>query len=62
MTTMLATPGQRVTLKQGGGGRAMRTLIERLFVRDFATMPFDGVGMDRSDVRNSRTRSARGIT
>src|ERR1700686_3602726 len=49
MTTMLATPGQRVTLKQGGGGRAMRTLIERLFVRDFATMPFDGVGIDAMD-------------
>ena len=49
MTTMTATPGQRVTLKQGGGGRAMRTLIERLFVRDFATMPFDGVGIDAMD-------------
>jgi len=41
----------RVTLKQGGGGRAMRTLIEKLFVRDFAAMSFDGldVGIDAMD-------------
>jgi hydrogenase expression/formation protein HypE len=40
---------QRVTLKQGGGGRAMRTLIETLFVRDFATLPFEGVGIAAMD-------------
>ncbi|MFZ2492020.1 MAG: hydrogenase expression/formation protein HypE [Thermoanaerobaculia bacterium] len=40
---------QRVTLKQGGGGRAMRTLIEKLFVKDFAAMPFDGVGLAAMD-------------
>ncbi|MBV8545068.1 MAG: hydrogenase expression/formation protein HypE [Acidobacteria bacterium] len=39
----------RITLKQGGGGRAMRALIERLFVRDFATLPFDGVGIAAMD-------------
>jgi hydrogenase expression/formation protein HypE len=39
----------RVTLKQGGGGRAMRALIERLFVREFAGMPFDGVGLGAMD-------------
>lgn len=40
MTAILTAPsGGRVTLKQGGGGRAMRALIEKLFVRDFATMP-----------------------
>lgn len=39
----------RVTLKQGGGGRAMRTLIEKLFVKDFAAMPFDGVGLAAMD-------------
>jgi hydrogenase expression/formation protein HypE len=39
----------RVTLKQGGGGRAMRALIERLFIRDFAAMPFDGVGLAAMD-------------
>ena len=38
-----------ITLKQGGGGRAMRTLIEKLFVRDFATLPFDGVGVGAMD-------------
>ena len=49
MTATLSAPGGRVTLKQGGGGRAMRALIERLFVRDFATMPFDGVGVAAMD-------------
>lgn len=39
----------RVTLKQGGGGKAMRALIERLFVREFAAMPFDGVGLAAMD-------------
>jgi hydrogenase expression/formation protein HypE len=39
----------RVTLKQGGGGRAMRALIEKLFVREFAAMPFDGVGLGAMD-------------
>lgn len=45
----IATPPGRVTLKQGGGGRAMRALIEKLFVRDFATLPFDGVGIAAMD-------------
>ena len=45
---MESTTG-RITLKQGGGGRAMRALIERLFVRDFATLPFDGVGIAAMD-------------
>lgn len=39
----------RVTLKQGGGGRAMRNLIERIFIREFAEMPFDGVGLAAMD-------------
>ena len=39
----------RVTLKQGGGGKAMRALIERLFIREFAAMPFDGVGLAAMD-------------
>jgi len=46
---MTAILEQRVTLKQGGGGRAMRTLIEKLFVRDFATLPFEGVGISAMD-------------
>lgn len=49
--TASAIPGvpARVTLKQGGGGRAMRALIERLFIREFAAMPFDGVGLAAMD-------------
>jgi hydrogenase expression/formation protein HypE len=41
--------GGRITLKQGGGGRAMRALIEKLFVRDFAALPFDGIGVGAMD-------------
>jgi hydrogenase expression/formation protein HypE len=47
--TMLPLTTGRITLKQGGGGRAMRTLIEKLFVRDFATLPFEGVGVGAMD-------------
>ena len=39
----------RVALKQGGGGRAMRALIENIFVRDFAALPFTGVGIGAMD-------------
>lgn len=39
----------RVALKQGGGGRAMRALIEKVFVHGFATLPFDGVGISAMD-------------
>jgi len=39
----------RILLKQGGGGRAMRRLIEDVFIRDFAAMPFDGVGLSAMD-------------
>src|SRR5476649_1066884 len=48
MTSVITLPG-RITLKQGGGGRAMRSLIEKLFVRDFALLPFDGVGVGAMD-------------
>lgn len=48
-TAAMQQSQQRVTLKQGGGGRAMRALIERLFIRDFAEMPFDGVGLAAMD-------------
>ena len=51
-----ATAGQagrpvprRIALKQGGGGRAMRALIENVFIRDFATLPFEGVGISAMD-------------
>ena len=52
MTAVVTPPPAatgRITLKQGGGGRAMRALIEKLFVRDFAAMPFEGVGVDAMD-------------
>jgi len=49
MTLLMQAPAGRITLKQGGGGRAMRALIERLFVRDFATLPFEGVGIAAMD-------------
>src|SRR3954454_20363198 len=49
MTALMQPSTGRITLKQGGGGRAMRALIERLFVRDFATLPFDGVGIAAMD-------------
>jgi len=49
MTALMQPATGRITLKQGGGGRAMRALIERLFVRDFATLPFDGVGIAAMD-------------
>jgi len=49
MTTLMEPATGRITLKQGGGGRAMRALIERLFVRDFATLPFEGVGIAAMD-------------
>jgi hydrogenase expression/formation protein HypE len=39
----------RILLKQGGGGRAMRRLIEDVFIRDFAAMPFDGIGLSAMD-------------
>ena len=48
MTATISLPG-RITLKQGGGGRAMRSLIEKLFVRDFALLPFEGVGVGSMD-------------
>jgi len=38
-----------ITLKQGAGGRAMRALIEKLFVRDFAALPFAGIGVGAMD-------------
>jgi hydrogenase expression/formation protein HypE len=49
MTALLTPPAGRITLKQGGGGRAMRALIEKLFIRDFAALPFDGVGVGAMD-------------
>ena len=40
---------ERVTLKQGAGGRAMRALIEDVFLRGFASAPVDGIGLAAMD-------------
>ena len=40
---------ERISLKQGAGGRAMRTLIDEVFVRSFAEAPIDGFGLDALD-------------
>lgn len=48
-SAIIGSSNGRVSLKQGGGGRAMRSLIEKLFIKDFAAMPFDGVGLGAMD-------------
>ncbi len=40
---------QRISLKHGAGGRAMRALIEGLFVNGFAETPVDGIGLAAMD-------------
>ncbi len=40
---------QRIGLKHGAGGRAMRALIEELFVDGFAEAPADGIGLAAMD-------------
>jgi hydrogenase expression/formation protein HypE len=40
---------QRIGLKHGAGGRAMRALIEELFVAGSAETPVDGIGLSAMD-------------
>ncbi|MFO0600299.1 MAG: hydrogenase expression/formation protein HypE [Myxococcaceae bacterium] len=40
---------QRVALKHGGGGRAMRSLIESIFLQGAEDVPVDGVGLSAMD-------------
>jgi hydrogenase expression/formation protein HypE len=40
---------EKVALKHGAGGRAMRRLIESVFLRELAELPFDGVGLSAMD-------------
>lgn len=40
---------QRIALKHGGGGRAMRMLIEEIFMRGASDIPVDGVGLAAMD-------------
>src|SRR3954471_15845686 len=49
MTTLMQPTTGRITLKQGGGGRDIRALVEGLLVPDFAGRPFDGVGIAAMD-------------
>jgi hydrogenase expression/formation protein HypE len=46
---MTARIEERITLKQGGGGRAMRALIEEVFVRDLPPLSVPGRGLDAMD-------------
>ncbi|MCM2316220.1 MAG: hydrogenase expression/formation protein HypE [Thermoanaerobaculia bacterium] len=39
----------RVEMRHGGGGRSMRKLIEEVFARGFADVPFDGIGLAAMD-------------
>jgi hydrogenase expression/formation protein HypE len=40
---------ERIALKHGAGGRAMRNLIESVFVQGLRELPFDGVGLAAMD-------------
>lgn len=42
-------PEDRVEMRHGGGGRSMRKLIEEVFARGFADVPFDGIGLAAMD-------------
>ncbi len=41
--------GERIALKHGAGGRAMRQLIEEVFVQAFSGGKLDGIGLDAMD-------------
>jgi hydrogenase expression/formation protein HypE len=47
--TRAAALAERVTLKEGAGGRAMRSLIQEVFLKDSGGEPFDGVGPEAMD-------------
>ena len=46
---MSGSLGERVGMKHGAGGRAMRALIEQVFVAGFATGPDENVGLAAMD-------------
>jgi len=45
----LVTHNQRIAMRHGGGGRAMRRLIEEVFMRGATNLAVDGVGLDAMD-------------
>jgi len=42
-------PDERIALKHGAGGRAMRSLVERIFVQGFDAAPGGGIGLKEMD-------------
>src|SRR3990170_738533 len=40
---------ERIGLKHGAGGRAMRSLIQQVFAVGFSTAPIDGIGLSAMD-------------
>jgi hydrogenase expression/formation protein HypE len=40
---------EKIALKHGAGGRAMRRLIESVFLRELSVLPFDGIGLSAMD-------------
>jgi len=51
MTTIMTrgSANRVVRMKHGGGGRAMRSLIEDVLAKGFAESPFDGIGLGAFD-------------
>lgn len=45
----LVKHNQRIAMRHGGGGRAMRMLIEEVFMRGATDIAVDGVGLDAMD-------------
>jgi hydrogenase expression/formation protein HypE len=45
----LVKHNQRIAMRHGGGGRAMRMLIEEVFMRGADDIPVDGVGLSAMD-------------
>jgi hydrogenase expression/formation protein HypE len=50
VSALVRPPAERISLKDGAGGRAMRRLIEEVFLRGFASgVAFDGIGLEAMD-------------
>jgi hydrogenase expression/formation protein HypE len=49
MTSAATVLEAKVTLKHGGGGRAMRALIEEVFLKDVPDLPLPGIGAREMD-------------
>ena len=49
MKTVVAMGSERVTLKHGAGGRAMRLLIEEVFLRDMPAAAEALIGPEKMD-------------